>query len=230
MRKYFQLLSTIFFNLPFLSNIFKYIPAPVLNCYSCPLASWACPIGIIQHFGIIKEFPFFTIGLIIIFGLILARGFCSFLCPFGFFQDLIYKIPVRKIKLRSNLKYVQYSILIFAVLLIPILNNIPIFCYICPAGTLEASIPTVIIEKYNSYNNQFFDSFILESLGWIFYTKILILLTFTTVSAITPRPFCKICPLGLILSFFNKISILNFFKPKLKCKTCNNCLNKCALK
>jgi len=227
MRKYIQVLSLIFFNIPI--QLFKYIPAPVLNCYSCPLSSFACPIGIIQHFSIIKTIPFFTIGIIIISGIMLARGFCSFLCPFGFLQDLIAKITRKKIKIEVNYK-IQYLILILLVLLLPFLTKEPIFCYICPAGTLEAAIPTVLIEKYMS--NDIFYSPILDAIGWIFYTKLLILFFTVTSSIYITRPFCKICPLGLILSWFNKVSLLRIpkIKSKLVCKKCNNCIDKCALK
>ena len=41
------------------------------------------------------------LGLLIFFGAVLGRAVCGFLCPFGFLQDLIYKIPFIKTYLRT---------------------------------------------------------------------------------------------------------------------------------
>lgn len=76
-----------------------------------------------------------------------------FLCPFGWFQDLLHKIPGKKLstaKLKP-LRYLKYVILIVFVILLPMLvtNSIgmgdPFFCkYICPQGVLEGAIPLSI--------------------------------------------------------------------------------------
>jgi hypothetical protein len=38
-------------------NFTKAIPCLGLNCYACPLAAFACPIGSLQHFAGIKQIP-----------------------------------------------------------------------------------------------------------------------------------------------------------------------------
>ena len=63
----------------------KAVCVPVLNCYSCPGALGACPIGSLQAAlgGIQRRFPFYVLGLLMLFGIVLGRVVCGLLCPFG---------------------------------------------------------------------------------------------------------------------------------------------------
>ena len=69
---------------------------PGLNCYSCPAATGACPIGAFQAVVGSSRFKFsyYITGMLILMGVFLGRFICGFLCPFGWFQDLLHKIPV----------------------------------------------------------------------------------------------------------------------------------------
>ncbi|MDU2201991.1 MAG: 4Fe-4S binding protein, partial [Anaerococcus hydrogenalis] len=77
---------------------FKRICVPGLNCYSCPAATGACPIGAYQAVvGSSKfKFSYYISGFLIFVGVIFGRVVCGFLCPFGFFQELLHKIPFKK--------------------------------------------------------------------------------------------------------------------------------------
>ena len=72
----------------------KNICTPGLNCYSCPGASGACPMGALQNAlsdsG--KTAPYYVVGIILLYGLLFGRWICGFLCPFGLIQDLVHKI------------------------------------------------------------------------------------------------------------------------------------------
>ena len=76
----------------------KYICVPGLNCYSCPGAVAACPIGALQALLNQRGFqvPFAALGFFFIFGSVLGRFVCGWLCPFGLVQDLLHKIPLFK--------------------------------------------------------------------------------------------------------------------------------------
>ena len=123
-RKLIQAVATLFTNihLPnlFKGNIYrgtgKSVCVPGLNCYSCPSASGACPIGAFQAVvGSPKfKFSYYIAGFFIFVGVLLGRFICGFLCPFGWFQDFLHKIPSKKLS-TTNLKplrYVKYVILI----------------------------------------------------------------------------------------------------------------------
>lgn len=77
----------------------KSICVPVLNCYSCPGALGACPIGALQTVLGRGRFPFYVLGLMMAFGVVLGRAICGLLCPFGLVQDLLHKIPLPKYQL-----------------------------------------------------------------------------------------------------------------------------------
>lgn len=96
----------------------KAVCVPVLNCYSCPGALGACPIGSLQAAlgGVKHHFPFYVLGLLMLFGIVLGRVVCGLLCPFGLVQDLLHKIPVPKLKVPKKIdrpaRYIKYAIAI----------------------------------------------------------------------------------------------------------------------
>ncbi|MEG0392618.1 MAG: 4Fe-4S binding protein, partial [Anaerovoracaceae bacterium] len=52
----------------------KQLCVPVLNCYSCPGALGACPIGAMQAVlgGRKHNFTFYAVGMVILFGVLLG--------------------------------------------------------------------------------------------------------------------------------------------------------------
>ena len=130
----------------------KYLCVPGLNCYSCPGAAGACPIGAFQAVvGPSKfRFSYYVTGILILLGVLLGRFICGFLCPFGWLQELLHKIPSPKLSTRrlKPLRYIKYAVLLIMVVLLPavIVNTSgmgdPFFCkYLCPQGVLEGAIP-----------------------------------------------------------------------------------------
>jgi len=210
----------------------KSLCVPGLNCYSCPGAVASCPIGSLQAVlgGRKHSFSYYIVGIIMLFGVVFGRLICGFLCPFGFIQDLLYKIKSPKItvpkKVDKPLRYLKYAVLIFPVIILPIfLTNKfgmaqPYFCqWICPAGTLEGGIPLVLMNKG-----------LRDMVGFLFNWK-MALLIFTILSSILIyRPFCKyICPLGAFYSLFNKYSFYQMNVDKLKCNGCKICEKQCKM-
>lgn len=208
----------------------KTMCVPGLNCYSCPAATGACPIGAFQAVvGSSKfKFPYYITGFFILLGVLLGRFICGFLCPFGWFQDLLHKIPGKKLstaKLKP-LRYLKYVILVVFVILLPafVTNSLgmgdPFFCkYICPQGVLEGAIPLSLA-----------NSGIRAALGHLFTFKFTVLALFIILSILFYRPFCKwICPLGAIYSLFNKVSFLKIQVDHEKCVGCQKCSRVCKM-
>ena len=208
----------------------KTMCVPGLNCYSCPAATGACPIGAFQAVvGSSKfKFTYYITGFFILLGVLLGRFICGFLCPFGWFQDLLHKIPGKKLstaKLKL-LRYLKYVILVVFVILLPafVTNSLgmgdPFFCkYICPQGVLEGAIPLALA-----------NSGIRAALGHLFTFKFTILALFIILSILFYRPFCKwICPLGAIYSLFNKVSFLKIQVDHEKCVGCQKCSRVCKM-
>lgn len=206
----------------------KNMCVPFLNCYSCPGAMGACPIGAMQAvFNSIRYgFSFYGVGFVMLLGALTGRWICGHLCPFGFFQDLLYKIPLKKSKGHHRLGFLKYVILIVFVFLIPIFFvneygiGFPAFCkFICPAGTLGAGIPLVILNPV-----------LRRSIGFLFVLKISILVSISLLAIRYFRFFCHtICPLGAILGLFNPISAYGYAFEKEACVSCNRCQKACGL-
>ena len=204
---------------------FKGFCVPGLNCYSCPGAVAACPLGSLQTALISSKyrFPYYILGVLLLFGVVLGRVICGFLCPFGLIQELLYKIPSRKIKKNrwtSRLSLLKYIILIVFVIGIPLILLVPGFCkFICPAGTLEAGI--ILVSMNQS----------LQALaGWLFSWKILILLLLLISAVFIFRSFCRfICPLGAFYSLFHKTAVIGMCIDEDKCTGCNICLKRCQM-
>lgn len=208
----------------------KAVCVPGLNCYSCPGAAGACPIGSFQAvIGSSKfNFSYYITGILILIGVLAGRLICGFLCPFGWFQELLHKIPSPKFSTRKvwPLRYLKYVILIAAVWLMGVFLvdqlgiAAPYFCkYLCPQGILEGAIPLSIASPE-----------IRSALGSLFTWKLVLLATVVISSVFLYRPFCKwICPLGAFYSLFNKISFYRYRVDHDKCVSCGKCKRECKM-
>ena len=208
----------------------KTVCVPGLNCYSCPAASGACPIGALQTVaGSAKYgFSYYITGILILFGVLLGRFICGFLCPFGWFQELLHKIPTKKFSTKKlkYLTWIKYAVLLVTVFLLPALavNDVgmgdPFFCkYICPQGVLEGAIPLSVV-----------NSGIRSALGALFAWKFSVLIAVTAVSVFFYRPFCKwLCPLGAFYALLNKVSLFQMKVDTGKCVTCGKCAKACKM-
>ncbi|MCK5346272.1 MAG: 4Fe-4S binding protein [Candidatus Heimdallarchaeota archaeon] len=218
-KKYFQNMNVVF---------------PVMNCYACPAAAFACPIGAMGNLFEAGVVPFCVLGIFVVVGVLVGKMFCGWICPFGLIQELFHKIPGKKIKLPKFTGYFKYGFLIITVVLIPIFwgtsagTGTPseaFFCNICPTAALEATIPVQIqlVAEGQLSLHVFFINLLTGVKFWI-------LIGFIFLFIISKRPFCKVmCPIGAIFGLFNFIS---FFKMKVdpaKCTSCNKCEKECPV-
>lgn len=238
LRSWLQAGATLLTN-PHLPNLFrgglyqgagKTLCVPGLNCYSCPAATGACPIGAFQAVAGSSKFHFsyYITGFLILLGVVLGRFICGFLCPFGWFQELMHRIPIKKCSTRrlKPLTWLKYAVLLGMVVLLPALavNDAglgdPFFCkYLCPQGVLEGAIPLSL-----SHPN------IRAALGGLFTWKFGILLAVLGLSAVFFRPFCKwLCPLGAFYALFNRISMVQMKVDQTKCVSCGRCSKACRM-
>ena len=212
----------------------KRVCVPGLNCYSCPAALGACPLGALQmaiaSFGVAAML--YVVGMLMIAGVIFGRVVCGFLCPFGLVQELI-SLPLMKLKInrfmnrfksrfKNNLKphkNLNYIFLIIFVFLFPLIAyastglGSPAFCkYICAAGTLQAGVPLMLL-----------DARLRDAVGILHSWKIFLALCMIIACAFIYRPFCRICPLGAIYGLFNKIALVGMAVDENKCTNCGGC-------
>lgn len=229
-RRVSQILSVILYNayvVGFFSGtiyqgVAKVIPCPAFNCHSCPAALFTCPIGAIQLFAAYGKYylSFYVMGFLGIIGAIGGRVICGWACPFGLLQDLMYKIRSPKTDIPRIVEKTKYVILFGVVFFVAYYTKEPWFCkIICPAGTLEAGIPLLGLNKD-----------LRQLIGIVLIIKIVILLFFLLWMIVSKRPFCRVvCPLGTIYGLFNKVS---FFKMRLNRDSCildRKCVRMCPV-
>ena len=210
----------------------KAVCVPGLNCYSCPGAVGACPLGALQNAlaSSANRPAFYVIGTLMLFGLLLGRVICGWLCPFGLIQELLHKLPTPKLKksrLTRLLSYLKYLVLAFFVIAIPLWYAkdripFPAFCkFICPAGTLEGAVG-LLSHPANADK--------LSMLGILFTRKFIILVAVLTACVFIYRSFCRfLCPLGAIYGLFARLALAGIRVDRSACTGCGACVRSCPM-
>jgi len=238
-RKIMQLYFALLFNANFKGFVSgsiykgstKQMCVPGINCYSCPGAIGACPLGSLQgSFSADHSTIYYVCGILLLYCVLFGRMICGWLCPFGLIQELLYKIKVPKLKknfVTRILSFFKYVVLVFFVFIVPITyafrdTPLPAFCkYICPAGTLEGGLALLA----NKVNASYF-----AMLGPLFTWKFLVMVSIIVGSLFIFRLFCRfICPLGALYGLFNRVSLFGIKLDKSKCTECGLCQSACKM-
>jgi polyferredoxin len=210
-----------------------------------------CDIGILYR-GFSNFYPFafliISIGLILLVCAVVGRACCGWICPIGFFQDLVGKfrsllgLKSKELSQKNHDKMimVKYAIFMLAILLaaatgLSLLANytagetykglypegtaqIAPFCAVCPAPSIY-------------YMGSVLDTGELQFNDPTRFLAIAVLGAVFVGGFTTNRFWCRyLCPVGATSSFFNKISILSIRKDQKKCTKCNYCTNSCDMR
>ena len=210
----------------------KSLCVPGLNCYSCPAAVGACPLGALQNAvaSSARRPAFYAVGILLLFGLTLGRTICGWLCPSGLIQELLHKIPSPKLK-KGRLtralswgKYVLLAVLVLAVPLYFAFRNMPLpaFCkYLCPAGTLEGAVALLLHPANGELR---------AMLGPLFGVKLTVLILTLIACVFIYRPFCRFaCPLGAIYSLMTRLALVGVKLDEPRCTDCGLCKAVCPV-
>src|SRR5450759_4438511 len=217
---------------------------PGFNCYACPLALFSCPIGSLQH-SLAMMSPqknasaagraviqatrqhasysiaalLYVLGFIGLVGVVTGRLVCGWIWPFGFLQDLLYKIPSPKLRLPQWMRFGKYVALVLLAMLIPYLTGVHWYSRLCPAGTLEGAVPLEVIPTKAT----------LPDVGWFFWLKIAILVFFLAWMVVTKRPFCRTaCALGAAYALLTPVSFYRMSVDN-RCDRCDRCREVCPV-
>lgn len=240
-RKLVQLYSAVLYNAyakgfikgEIYTGSAKMVCVPGFNCYSCPAAVGACPLGSLQNALAASgnRTGFYVFGILMLWGLMLGRTICGWLCPLGLIQELLHKIPTPKIKKNSvthALTYLKYVMLAVFAVAVPLWfglkqgKAVPGFCkYICPAGTLEGAVGLLS----NPGNSDLFGL-----LGIFFTRKFVIMMIIGLACVFCYRSFCRfLCPLGAIYGMFNRLAIAGVKVDADRCTHCGACAMNCRM-
>lgn len=244
-RNLVQLTFFILFNAAFLGIPLLPLFLPVPECFSMPNKTVLCNIGILQRnlsfdWEVFPAIPLGSLAMFIIIGAVLGRAVCGWACPLGFFQDLLASVPRffkrRQKELSKKLHYmltsVKYVILFVTLAIVVsvgatyflsrllgrkyafslgICGHAP-YCLICPVPVLFVTVPSLV--------NTLLLGAPLPQLPFTFYIGLSTLIFLLASSLIVKRFWCRyICPLGALMSFFNKFSLFHIRKKPDKCTT-----------
>ncbi len=234
-RRTVQVTSLILSNAWFLSFL-RFIPCGYLQCSNCAASTFTCPLILVQRGAVMASMGVFggamgaamagkilgsvlgALAMLVLFGALFGSWGCGWLCPFGFIQDMLAKIPVKKFRLPSWSGHLRIPIFIGLVVAIPYLTRNMFFCDICPSGTINrlwqqaAGIPLFFKTPQGIW----------ASVSILFLGGILIL------SAFTHRPFCALfCPIGGVVGMLNKVSGVHISVNQEKCVSCGRCESAC---
>lgn len=213
----------------------KVICSPGLNCYSCPASTTFCPIGSLQQLlsGVRLSLQAgqayvgsYVVGWMGLLAVAFGRLICGWACPFGLLQELLHKIPSPKFGVPKALAWGKYVVLVLLVIVLPltVLNEFqvgePWFCkWLCPAGTLEAGIPMLLLMPD-----------LRPAAGMLYAFKVTLLAAVLLWSVAASRPFCRtLCPLGAFYGLFNRFGLIRLKFTADNCTKCGACHQVCPV-
>ncbi len=214
-------------------GVLKHVCFPGLNCYSCPAAITSCPLGALQNFLATLRvslssgqfhFGSYVLGTIGLAGTAVGRMPCGWICPFGLIQELLFSLSPLRYSPWRPLRWGPYVFLGLFVIVLPltVVDSMGYgstwFCkYVCPAGTLEAGLPLILMRPG-----------LRRALGWLFVHKLIVLLVILGASVVISRPFCRmICPLGALYGILNHFSWFQLTFDADRCVGCKACRTVC---
>ena len=177
--------------------------------------------------------------------LVFGRIYCSTICPTGVYQDIV-SFFARRIKSRKARRYTYSAaktvlrLIILAVFIVGVVAGIGIISAILdPYGASGRMVTELLSPVYGAANNFFVTIFGTQSFTfasteiWMkgLFSFILAVLTLLIVGYLawrSGRTYCNtFCPVGTILGYLSKFSLLKIRIDPNTCTTCGRCTRDC---
>jgi ferredoxin-type protein NapH len=220
---------------------------PTLSCHYLKERVASCYIYTIQELlnsGFKVRYTNLIIPTIVflLLGLIFGRAWCSWACPIGFLQDMFTRLrsflKIGHYNLSDDLKLVSVFVKWFTVLgLISISLGIGIphffmkafqydlilpFCQLCPGKQIYPLL-TARFKEVLAVDT------ITQLTAVMSYAAIVSFVFYLVTTAFIRRMWCRLCPMGVLLGFLNKISLLSLRKEGKRCTKCGICQRSCPV-
>ena len=222
-------LTTLILSNAYVFSLLKATPCGFLNCSRCAVSTVKCPLIAFQTgamvMGMFGSLAPKTVHLLtattaslVLFASTVGTWACSWLCPFGFVQDIFHKIPVKKFRLPDWVAWGRIPLFIVVGVAASYLTKSLVFCYLCPPGTIArlAQDATGVPQ------------FLKGPEGMMALASVIILVAVLVLAVFTYRPFCHaLCPIGGFYGIFNHISGMVRGVKKAECNLCGKCKRYC---
>ncbi len=180
-----------------------------------------------------------TLGTFLILFVVLNKAFCGWLCPLGFFQEVLGMIG-QKLRLKrtesldpellDRIRPAKWLMLGLLVVLFPLASGLGFvgselgdpFCKICPSRILTSLAAGQLNQLYIDTSSLGY--MILSILADTLFGLILVL------SLTMRQPFCRICPLLAMHALFRKVGLVKLVKNYTsRCDKCGLCAKACPM-
>lgn len=183
--------------------------------------------------------------LLVLLTLLVGRVYCSVVCPLGVFQDIVSWISGRRKKKKyrfsysPELKWLRYGVL--GSFVIALVAGIGSFVALLAPYSSYGRIATNLFAPVYRWGNNLLAYFAERADSYAFYETEVWMKSLPTfvIAAVTcivlvvlawrnGRTYCNtICPVGTILGFFSRFSLLRPVLDVEKCKQCGLCSRRC---
>jgi ferredoxin-type protein NapH len=180
-----------------------------------------------------------TMGTFLVAFIFLNKAFCGWICPLGFFQEVMNMIG-QKLGLQQTesvdgksvkkIRPVKWLMLVFLVFFFPLLTGFGLvghelgspFCSICPSRiltTLAVGDTSQLVVDGTS------DGYMILSIIATFLFGLMMAIGLTV-----RQPFCRICPMLAMHAVFKKLGLVRLVKnAKPRCEKCGLCAKACPM-
>jgi ferredoxin len=204
---------------------------------------WAGWVAKIQFLPALLALNFGVLALLIIATLIFGRIYCSVVCPLGIMQDFFSwlggKTKKNRFSYAEEKVWLRYGFLVVFILAL-IIGFAPLTTLFAPYSAYGRIVNSLFKPLYDMLNNwlagidtahdryNFTEVQIWTRSVTTFVVAILTLLILGFLAWRKGRLYCNsICPVGTVLSFFSRFSLLRVRFDKDKCKSCGMCEKNC---
>lgn len=180
-----------------------------------------------------------TLGTFLLMFVVLNKAFCGWICPLGFFQEILsligQKLGLQRVeslpdKLVDRIRPLKWVILLLLVFALPLLTGLGItgheagdpFCKICPSRILTSLASGSTDQLY--LDTSTWGYLLLSVVSSFMFGLILIWGLYVR------QPFCRICPMLALHAVFRKIGLVRLVKDaKPRCEKCGLCAKACPM-
>lgn len=204
---------------------------------------WFAWVAKVQFLPALMALDFVVLAILIVLTLIFGRLYCSVICPLGVMQDIFSWFGRREKRNRysysSEKRLLRYSVLaLFVVCLV--IGFAPVTTLLAPYSAYGRIVNSLFRPLYDLLQNALaaidthFEWYLIpEAELWLrsVTTLIVAILTLVVLGILAwrnGRTYCNtICPVGTILSFFARFSLLRIQVDEKKCNKCSLCEKNC---
>ncbi|MBO7233535.1 MAG: 4Fe-4S binding protein [Paludibacteraceae bacterium] len=204
---------------------------------------WFAWVAKVQFLPALMALDFLVLAALIVLTLIFGRLYCSVICPLGVMQDIFAWFGKKSKKNRyaysTEKTWLRYGVLVLFVVCL-VVGFAPVTTLLAPYSAYGRIVNSLFRPLYDLLNNALalvdthFEWYLIpEAELWLrsVTTLVVALLTLMVLAVLAwrnGRSYCNtVCPVGTMLSFFARFSLLRVQVDEDKCNKCGLCEKNC---